>query len=436
MFRIRPFTALAAALFVVIVGAYLLMAARFPMAYLAATYEDLFGEWLQFYFFAAAMIFSAALLFTPSRYRLFFALLAAACFYVTMEEISWGQRIFGWSSPAFFRAHNIQGETNLHNFLVGPVRTGAKSLIEYLLTAALLLYGVVYPALLHRENRAARWFDGKGLPAPPLCLWPFFAVAALLELGLFRFNEAEVAEILLGFAFTAMAVFYLSVARSDPAEEKGERPDLRQGGAAATLFAATMIVALLAGMTTLGLYSSPSARVRTEKRVANGIEKFAGRYARYEMWDHSLALYKRMDELEPGRPSLMRDIADVSRRSGDEEAFGEWTVRALEHDLHRLEENPVSEAANRSISRTYRLMGDDGRADEHLGKALDIGLERVRNSPDSARAAYSLARTYDLLGSTALALKEYRRAAGLEPSSRKYAKALYSAESQQDDSVE
>jgi len=33
------------------------------------------------------------------------------------EEISWGQWIFRWSSPEAFARHNLQGETNLHNFL-------------------------------------------------------------------------------------------------------------------------------------------------------------------------------------------------------------------------------------------------------------------------------------------------------------------------------
>ena len=31
------------------------------------------------------------------------------------EELSWGQRIFGWSSPQFIADINTQGETNLHN---------------------------------------------------------------------------------------------------------------------------------------------------------------------------------------------------------------------------------------------------------------------------------------------------------------------------------
>ncbi len=32
------------------------------------------------------------------------------------EEISWGQRIFGWNSFGIFKEYNVQNETNIHNF--------------------------------------------------------------------------------------------------------------------------------------------------------------------------------------------------------------------------------------------------------------------------------------------------------------------------------
>lgn len=41
--------------------------------------------------------------------------MAAACFVVGMEEISWGQWIFHWGTPEAVREVNRQGETNLHN---------------------------------------------------------------------------------------------------------------------------------------------------------------------------------------------------------------------------------------------------------------------------------------------------------------------------------
>lgn len=44
-----------------------------------------------------------------------FALLALVTFWMAMEEISWGQRIFKWETTGYFAENNMQSETNLHN---------------------------------------------------------------------------------------------------------------------------------------------------------------------------------------------------------------------------------------------------------------------------------------------------------------------------------
>jgi hypothetical protein len=54
-----------------------------------------------------------------SKYRVLlsaiFIFLILIFFLNAMEEISWGQRIFGWETPQSFEG-NVQDETNLHNF--------------------------------------------------------------------------------------------------------------------------------------------------------------------------------------------------------------------------------------------------------------------------------------------------------------------------------
>lgn len=45
--------------------------------------------------------------------------LALLCFVLLMEEISWGQRIFGFETPEEIEAMNAQQEINLHNMFVG-----------------------------------------------------------------------------------------------------------------------------------------------------------------------------------------------------------------------------------------------------------------------------------------------------------------------------
>jgi len=48
---------------------------------------------------------------------IFFVFLTLAFFWAGMEEISWGQRIFGWETPEAIAELNMQEETNLHNFI-------------------------------------------------------------------------------------------------------------------------------------------------------------------------------------------------------------------------------------------------------------------------------------------------------------------------------
>jgi hypothetical protein len=52
----------------------------------------------------------------PNWLILFYSLISIGFFLIGMEEISWGQRIFGWSTPEVFQS-NVQNETNLHNFI-------------------------------------------------------------------------------------------------------------------------------------------------------------------------------------------------------------------------------------------------------------------------------------------------------------------------------
>lgn len=93
------------------------------------------------------------------------------------EEISWGQRLLGLSSPEFFSAHNVQGETNLHNLLHPPW--------DGVLAAVLVLGFCLAPAW-----RKTSWVEAlvrRGLPWPrPIhvavltgCLATGLAVAAV-----------------------------------------------------------------------------------------------------------------------------------------------------------------------------------------------------------------------------------------------------------------
>ncbi|MEI4194563.1 hypothetical protein [Roseovarius sp. E0-M6] len=91
------------------------------------------------------------------------------------EEISWGQRIFGWASGEFFMENNKQYETNFHNLVVGDLHL-AKTLFGSVLTVVILLYLVVLPLLYPRGGWVMRWADRLAVPVP----WLKHGVIALL----------------------------------------------------------------------------------------------------------------------------------------------------------------------------------------------------------------------------------------------------------------
>ena len=415
-------------LFAFILCAYIVMAIKFPMAYIWATYEDLFGEWLQFWFFVTAMIFSARLALAPSRYRLFFGILALSCFYVAMEEISWGQRILDLQTPDFFRKHNIQKEINIHNLFTGPVVTPTKAAIEYAFAGALVLYGICYPFALGRDLPAASWIEKRGLPAPPIYLWPFFLAGALLDIQLFSFNEAEVAEILISFALALMAIHYWILHRSEARSLKKNLKNRALSKIPADYIVALFLTVILISFgSTYASYASVKGRLRIEKRILNGVEKFAGRYVRYGMWATAAELYLRVHQEEPHRTSILRELATCYRKMGDEKRFEFYNSKALETALEQYRLKPRSVLVNLSLAETYRQSGKDTQAEQHLQNALDVALERVKKKPKSAVAAYWLGLTYKLKGDDTSALGAFRKASELNPYNVKYKRALKKA---------
>lgn len=74
-----------------------------------------------------------------SDYRwifLVYVLLMLGFFFLAMEEISWGQRLFGWGTPDIFEG-NFQNETNVHNFL-NPYLDSLYRLASLLLLSSVL----------------------------------------------------------------------------------------------------------------------------------------------------------------------------------------------------------------------------------------------------------------------------------------------------------
>jgi len=394
---------------------YLVFALWFPVAYIWATYENLYGEWLQVGLWLLTAAFSGACAYQREYFRWFFGALTLAALYVALEEISWGQQLFNWQSPEFFLHNSLQGETNFHNLLTGPVSTPLKDTIRILLGTGLWAYGILYPALLNSEVRVAQLARRLGLAPPPVFVWPFFFFGGLFELGLFDFNEAEVAEVMVsaGLLITTLSYWHRLLPSHSKVDSFKAAFSISQTFLIAVLFAGTMTSVTLARENTRNL---------ALQRVENGINSFGGRYAAYERWDITIALYKRAIMSQPHKISIYRDLADAYRQAGQEESADDTLRRALPIDRQRLETNPDDEAAHRSIARTLKMLEEFDSAGTHSKRALNIAQEQVRQNPNESKAWYSLALSFGLVDRYTDAFQAISKAYEIEPSSLTYRK--------------
>ena len=412
--------------FLLVISSYAVMAFNYPIAYIWATYEDLIGEWCQTYFFLAATLLSVRVAIQKTRYRWFFVLFALAALYVVLEEISWGQRIFGFATPEFLKEHNLQGEANLHNVFTGPYSTMLKDALSFAVAAGLVAYGLLFPLALSRRWRIACFADAMGVAAPPIGLWPMFTVAAYFELKPLSFNEAEIAELLVAVALAATALHYNFATTRFINPTKDSELDRNDSLILGRLLISMAVsVFVLAGITTVAFYSSPSNKTVIDGRIDRGMEKFAGRYIRYDRCDIANELYLKLLEKQPDRVSLNRRIAECYQTTGEFDLFDDYIQRAINIDLQTYSIEPWRASVNRSLVRSYRLAGDLDKVKEHLDLALEIGFRRIDERPESASAAYSLGQTLLLANRRDEAVERFKLAFETDRSSSKYRKAYY-----------
>lgn len=405
------------ALFILLMTSFAVIAVQFPTLYIWLTYEDLFGEWCQFYLFAIALIISARLAFSRSEFGIFFALLAVSCFYVCGEEISWGQRLFNLETPQFFQQHNLQQETNLHNFITGPYDTGLKRTIETVLALGLIGFGAIYPQQWTNVWRPVRLLK-KFIPPAPIYLWPFFCVGALLELRLLHFNEAELAEILISLALALYAQHYWML-------HKQQQVKTYRATSNKTIIATTAIALTCAALTSTALFSSPNFRPQIDNRINKGMSKFAERYQRYNQWQHSQFLYVELLKKKPKSVSLLRKLALTQHQLGHVDQSQTTLTTAIRLDMIKYSKDPSNTPLNLSLARSFKQANNEERVAFHLQKAIDSSLRITNLQPDNANAMYWLGRAHLQAGDSAAAIKYYERACHLKPSTPRYLRALY-----------
>jgi hypothetical protein len=132
---------------------------------------------------------------------LIIALFSIGCFFISLEEISYGQNIFNWQTPSLFIEYNLQQETNFHN---------SKGLNIHLLFMSVGFYGGF--AWVYKHISRGGLFTDLIIPDWYYALY-FFIPAAFYfyyEYIMAHFyiigNHQEVFELILSFGF-----FFVSV---------------------------------------------------------------------------------------------------------------------------------------------------------------------------------------------------------------------------------
>ena len=148
--------------------------------------EDHFFEWL-----TAICLMGCCVYFFLSfrKYRnLYFLLLALLMFFGAGEEISWGQRIFGYATPENVKELNVQGEFTLHNLEVfngkqfdKARRSGIQQLLEIdmLFKIFMISFGIVLPLMVWHSKIVSTLVQKIRLPVPPVSIGIYFFVAWL-----------------------------------------------------------------------------------------------------------------------------------------------------------------------------------------------------------------------------------------------------------------
>ena len=155
---------------------------RDPVAFRVWIREDGLVEWLTVAVLGAMAAYCAALAIVFGRRgeksaRRLWILLAGLFVFGALEEISYGQRIFGIPSPEWFVVHNDQHETNLHNLKIGSLKIN-KLVFGKLLGIGLGLHLLLLPVLYRMNERVRAFVDARRIPVPRLYQVLVFGVLA------------------------------------------------------------------------------------------------------------------------------------------------------------------------------------------------------------------------------------------------------------------
>lgn len=199
--------------------------------------EDGFFESLTAVFFLAASVVLVRSFFIKKNWLI---LLLALVFFAGMgEEISWGQRIFGFATPTAMKQLNVQEEFNIHNLVPlnsdrmnGTYKYGLSRVftVNFLFKVFWLGFGIVLPLGVRLGGWVRRIAARFKWPVPPLTIGVLFLlnylIVKVLQLALdgsgtfqFRDTGGEIYECGTALIFFLISLYFLRMAARGRVEQ-------------------------------------------------------------------------------------------------------------------------------------------------------------------------------------------------------------------------
>ncbi|HEY1024335.1 MAG TPA: hypothetical protein VGE26_04175 [Sphingobacteriaceae bacterium] len=204
-------------LFFVLTGAFAILYILNEPLYRAIISEDHLVEWLTFAaLFSAGMVSLWVAWQIKLRYHYlhwFFILFLGFNLLAGFEEVSWGQRVFGFSSNEFFQEYNDQKETNLHNTFQGILQIKTK----HLALLVLFIYGVIMPWLKQRNKLPQYLVERYQFIIPPVFLRIPFLLGTVLMLDFQTGYEEEIGELYYSLCFLILMLWNGRLLKHTPA---------------------------------------------------------------------------------------------------------------------------------------------------------------------------------------------------------------------------
>jgi hypothetical protein len=191
--------------------------------------DQLFENLTVLFFLGAAYFFVRNFLAGRNAW---FLLLAIVFFVGAGEEISWGQRVFGFQTPDVLSKINVQHEFTLHNIEVlnahdfqHNLKGGLAKLltVNFLYKLFWLAYCILLPLLCLCAQPVSKLAEKMRLPIPPLTLGLLFAVNWVVFKGTSVFllpvgkdeqyydTIGEMAECMSALIFMVIAIWFVNL---------------------------------------------------------------------------------------------------------------------------------------------------------------------------------------------------------------------------------